>query len=87
MGMGTVIALGVMAAIGFWNSYDFNILYLPSMPVLSYGLFKYQSSPATGITIPMQLAGAILTSIPSIVLFTIFRKKIMGNITFGGLKG
>ena len=87
MGMGTISALAVLAAIGYWTDYSMNILYLPSMPVLAYALFKYQSSPATGITIPIQLAGAIVTSIPSIVLFTVFRKKIMGNITFGGLKG
>ena len=87
MGMGTITALSVMAVIGFWSAYDFNIMYLPSMPVLAYGLFKYQSTPAAGVTIPIQLAGAIVTSIPSIVLFTTFRKKIMSNIAIGGLKG
>ena len=87
MASSTIIALSVLSAIGWWNSYDFNITYLPSMPVLAYGLFKYQTSPASGMTIPMQLAGSILTSVPSIVVFTIFRKKIMNNLTIGGLKG
>ena len=87
MATGTIIALSVLAMVGWWDNYSFNITYLPSMPVLAYGLFKYQSSPAAGMTIPMQLAGAITMSIPSILLFTAFRKKIMGNISIGGLKG
>ena len=87
MAMSTVTALAILAVIGWWNSYEFNITYMPSMPVLAYGLFKYQTSPATGMTIPMQLAGAIMTSIPSTILFIVFRKKIMGNIAIGGLKG
>ena len=87
MASSTIMALSILAVIGWWNAYDFNITYLPSMPVLAFGLFKYQTSPASGMTIPMQLAGAILTSIPSVLLFSIFRKKIMGNIAIGGLKG
>lgn len=87
MASSTIFALSILSAISWWNNYDFNIMYLPSMPVLAFGLFRYQTSPAAGMTIPMQLAGAIVTSIPSITLFTVFRKKIMGNIAIGGLKG
>ena len=37
--------------------------------------------------VPIKLAASILLMLPVIVLFLIFRKKLVGNLTLGGIKG
>ena len=78
----------VLNFIGFWNDYTTVMIYLPSYPTMSYGLFymKFVATAAFGKT-PMQLTGCILMALPVILLFIIFQERLMGNLTVGGLKG
>lgn len=73
--------------IGFWNDYSTTIAYMPSYPTLAYGLYVYSFSakPAISST-PMKLAGCYILMIPVLILFAFFHKKIMGNISMGGIK-
>ena len=75
--------------IGFWNDYQTLILYAPSHPSIAYGLFRVMTDP-TGASergsTPVQMAGCILIVIPVFTLFIIFRNKLMGNLTIGGVK-
>ena len=72
----------------FWNDYQVPILYLPSRPTLSYGLYYVSNYTANMIsTVPMRMAGCIIILIPILVLFIAFNDKLMGNITLGGVKG
>jgi ABC-type glycerol-3-phosphate transport system permease component len=74
--------------IGYWNDYMTPLLYLPSYPTIAVGLYKFYSAPGqqTGL-IPMQLTGCMLVMIPILIIFIIFRNKIMSNVAIGGLKG
>lgn len=73
--------------IGYWNDYQSPLLYMPHSPTIAYGLFVFffQSNNVYS-TIPMKITGAILVATPIIVVFIIFQKRIMGNLTAGGLK-
>ena len=72
----------------FWNDYQIPLLYLPSRPTLSYGLYYVSNYTANMIsTVPMRMAGCIIILIPILVLFIAFNDKLMGNITLGGVKG
>ena len=72
----------------FWNDYQMPLLYLPSRPTLSFGLYYISNNTANMIsTIPMRMAGCIIILIPIVIIFTIFSDKLMGNITLGGVKG
>lgn len=72
----------------FWNDYQMPLLYLPSRPTLSFGLYYISNNTANMIsTVPMRMAGCIIILIPIVVIFTIFSDKLMGNITLGGVKG
>lgn len=75
--------------IQFWNDYNTPLLYAPSYPTISYGLFRMMTD-STGNSrrgsTPVQMAGCIIIVLPVIALFIVFRNKLMGNITIGGVK-
>lgn len=72
----------------FWNDYQMPLLYLPSRPTLSFGLYYISNNTANMIsTVPMRMAGCIVILIPIVIIFSIFSDKLMGNITLGGVKG
>ncbi len=74
--------------ISYWNDYTTPLLYLPSYPTIAVGLFKYYSSPGQESSlVPMQLTGCMMVMLPVLIIFIIFRNKIMGNVAIGGLKG
>lgn len=84
----TFAALMLLSFISFWNDYYTPMIYLPSMPTLSYGLYYYTHSSGQGQSlIPMQLAACMIASFPIMILFLALRKRLMGSLTLGGLKG
>ncbi|MBO5712827.1 MAG: carbohydrate ABC transporter permease [Clostridia bacterium] len=89
LAMGSIAALMLMNFIAFWNDWKVNIQYLPfSWPMVSYALFLFQKeSNIDGLNIPRIMAGCIIIAIPLIILFIVFKDKLMNNLTVGGLKG
>ena len=74
--------------IEFWNDYQTPLLYLPSHPTLAYGIFDLSNSRQSGMsTVPMRMTGCIILVVPILTLFLIFKNKLMGNISMGGVKG
>lgn len=84
---GTVSAVFILQFIANWNDYTTPMVFAPLKPTISYGLFMYQNNQSTGMSIPLKLSAGFLSCIPIVVLFVIFRNKITGNITAGGIKG
>lgn len=84
----TILALFILGFIGSWNDYQTPMVYLPSMPTIAYGLFRFRySSDSLVSRIPMQITGCVVVMIPIMILFIVFRNKIMGNLALGGIKG
>jgi multiple sugar transport system permease protein len=84
----TISTLALLSAIGFWNDHNTSLTYMPNIPTIAYGLFRYQFSTDNDITsIPMQLAGCMIVVIPIMIIFVIFRNKLIMNVNVGGLKG
>lgn len=73
--------------ISLWADYQTPMIYLPSSPTLAYGVFSFQTSVENGVTIPIKIASLIAVAIPMFTLFMIFKEKMMGSLTIGGLKG
>lgn len=72
----------------FWNDYQIPLLYLPSRPTLSYGLYFVSNYTGNTIsTVPLRMAGCLIILLPILVLYIAFKEKLMGNITMGGVKG
>ncbi len=84
----TYLALFILGFISSWNDYSTPMVYLPSFPTIAYGLFRFTKlSDSKTSAIPMQITGCVVVMIPLMILFIIFRNKIMGNLAIGGLKG
>ncbi len=87
-GMNMFFIFYLLEFIGHWNDYSASLIYLPSYPMAAYGLYLFsQSTENATASIPMRMAGSFLLCIPVAIVFLIFRKKLIGNIAVGGLKG
>ena len=82
-----IITLALMIFIRKWNDYLDPLLFLPNMPTLATGLFRYQSIVERSGNYPVLFAGLMICTLPILILFAIFNEKLMGNISIGGLKG
>ncbi len=74
--------------IAYWNDYQIPLLYLPSKPTIAYGIYQLSTS-FTGdwAFVPYRIAGAVMMLVPILTLFIIFHKRLLGNLTVGGIKG
>ena len=82
----TVSLVLLIRFIEFWNDYQAPLLYIPSYPTLAYGIYDLNTRFDESSTTSIRMAGSIMFAAPIIVLFVIFKDKIMGNITMGGVK-
>ncbi len=84
----SMIALGLTTFIGLWGDPQFPLLFMPEYPTLASGLYTYQIAieREPGAT-PILYASLIITTIPVLVLFIIFRDKFMDVQISGGIKG
>lgn len=89
MAIPTFFALSLMQFITYWNDWQASMIYFPSTPTVAYALYTFQFPGAGNKTtgVPYIMAACILVAIPILILFTIFRNKIMGSVSIGGLKG
>ena len=83
----TFFTIMLIKFIELWNDYQIPMLYMPSYPTLSYGSYLFERGTVTEMTsAPMKLAGSMLVLLPIMVLFLAFHKRLIGNITMGGIK-
>ena len=84
----TFFALFLLDFITAWNDYSTSMVYMPSYPTVAYGLYKMQSLGGKfGSSVPLRLASCTVVILPTLLLFIIFKDKLMGNLALGGLKG
>jgi ABC-type glycerol-3-phosphate transport system permease component len=82
--MGTVWLLMFIDA---WNNYSSSIMYYPSLRVLAAAVYLVSYGGVRTIKgAPAQISAAMIMAIPLILLFIVFRNKILGEISMGGLK-
>lgn len=80
-------AVFILQFVTFWNDYNTPMLYLPSFPTLALGLVRIVDSTSGPISqTPVKLAASMVVLIPLLIIFSVFQKYLMGNITAGGIK-
>lgn len=85
---GTVMSASlVVSIINGWNDYNTPLMYLPSYPTIAYGLFDFKRRRTELAQGPIAIASTMYLAIPSFIFFIAFRKKLMGNLSVGGIKG
>lgn len=73
--------------ISYWNDYQTPLLFLKNMPTLALGLFAFMNVNTSEFATPTaKIAAGVVVFVPIFLLFVIFRNKIMGNLTEGGIK-
>lgn len=88
--MNMIVTVFLLQFIAYWNDYQTAMVYLPSYPVATYAVFYFMNTPMGGgatSEIPVQVAGAFLMTLPILILFMIFNKRLRGGVYIGGIKG
>jgi len=85
----TIITITILKVIECWNSYVWPRLVTDqeSHFLVSNGIQSIRENGFGRENIPAMMAAVVVISVPLIVLFLIFRKKIMAGVSRGGLKG
>ncbi len=85
----TVITVIILKVIECWNSYVWPRLVTDDQNyfLVSNGIQAIRESGFGRQNIPGMMAAVVAVSAPLIVLFLIFRNKIMAGVSRGGLKG
>ncbi len=84
----TFLTVILINFITFWNDYQVPILFAPNRPTLAEFLFQIRNASKWQFgEMPVMMAATFLLLIPVLVLFLAFQKRLMGNLTIGGIKG
>ena len=85
----TVVTITILKVIECWNSYVWPRLITDKEEyfLLSNGIQKIRESGFGRENVPAMMAAVVVVSVPLIVLFLVFRRKIMEGVARGGTKG
>lgn len=85
----TIITITILKIIECWNSYVWPRLITddPAYYLVSNGIQEIRENGFGRENIPAMMATVVVISVPLIILFLIFRRKIMAGVSRGGVKG
>ena len=85
----TIVTVTILKVIECWNSYVWPRLVTDDQAyfLVSNGIQELRENGFGRENIPAMMAAVVVISVPLIVLFVIFRKKIMAGVSRGGVKG
>ena len=85
----TLITVAILKIIECWNSYVWPRLITdnPDYYHVSNGIQEIRENGFGRENIPAMMAAVVVISLPLILLFLAFRKKIMAGVLRGGMKG
>ena len=85
----TVITITILKVIECWNSYVWPRLITDNEAyfLVSNGIQEIRENGFGRENIPAMMAAVVVISVPLIIIFLIFRKKIMSGVARGGTKG
>ena len=85
----TMVTITILKVIECWNSYVWPRLITDDSAyfLVSNGIQEIRENGFGRENIPAMMAAVVVISVPLIVLFLIFHKKIMAGVSRGGTKG
>ena len=85
----TIITVTILKVIECWNSYVWPRLITDDARyfLVSNGIQEIRENGFGRENIPAMMAAVVVSSLPLIVLFLVFRRKIMAGVARGGTKG
>lgn len=85
----TIVTITILKVIECWNSFVWPRLITDDQNyfLVSVGIQEIRENGFGRENIPAMMAAVVMISLPLIILFLIFRKKIMAGVARGGTKG
>lgn len=85
----TLITITILKIIECWNSYVWPRLITDDADyfLVSNGIQEIRENGFGRENIPAMMAAVVVISVPLIILFLVFRKKVMEGVSRGGTKG
>lgn len=85
----TIITIVILKVIECWNSYVWPRLITddPNYYLVSNGIQEIRENGFGRENVPAMMAAVVTISVPLIILFLVFRKKVMAGVARGGTKG
>lgn len=85
----TIVTITILKVIECWNSYVWPRLVTDEQAyfLVSNGIQEIRENGFGRENIPRMMAAVVVISVPLIILFIVFRKKIMEGVARGGTKG
>lgn len=84
----TIVTVIILKVIECWNSYVWpRLITEEDHYLVSNGIQYIRESGSGRANIPAMMAAVVIVSVPLVILFLVFRKKIMAGVSRGGLKG
>lgn len=85
----TIVTIAILKVIECWNSYVWPRLITDdeNYYLVSNGIQEIRENGFGRENIPAMMAAVVVISVPLVVLFLIFRKKVMEGVSRGGTKG
>jgi ABC-type glycerol-3-phosphate transport system permease component len=88
--MGPALAvLGILAFVESWNDFlgPMLLLHKPEMMTAPLALVAFQGSSRVAPKYSMLFAGSVLSTLPLIILFFLFQRRLIAGIMSGAIKG
>lgn len=95
MAIKTIGTVFLIQFIALWNDWQNAMLYLPTHPTLARAVYEMslgKSDIGTGTekfllqAAPLKITASMILALPITIIFVVFRNKLMGNVSVGGLK-
>ena len=85
----TIVTIIILKVVECWNSYVWPRLITdnPKYYLVSNGIQEIRENGFGRENIPAMMAAVVVISVPLIILFLVFRDKIMEGVSEGGTKG
>lgn len=91
-----ILTVFLIQFVTLWNDYQTPLLYLPTHPTLAFAVFGLankdtvpgmvgEGTRSFGET-PVKIAGYMMLALPITIFFIIFKDKLMGDVSLGGIK-
>ncbi|MGB9687116.1 MAG: carbohydrate ABC transporter permease, partial [Rectinema subterraneum] len=87
LGKSAMFAVAILSFIGSWNDFLWPLIAISNSAkyTVTVGIANFQGTHGTEYALIM--AGAVIASIPQILMFLFFRKNIVQGIAMTGIKG
>ena len=83
-----IVGIAITQAVPAWNSYQTSMIYMRNYPNLAYGLYLFsKESNYIENSKAIYFCASIISLIPPIILYVCNQKRLLTNVTAGGLKG